>query len=96
MVLKHEEDVKLLTACLVCHTKPVKSPSLVVHDFRGDAGLAAIARTPERVCGIVALNAIGRKPDAVQSTIVESLARQPDVALHLPASAGSPREPEVG
>ena len=85
----------MLTACLVRQTKHVKSSSHVVHDLRGDAGFAAIARTPERVRGIVALNAIGRKPDAVLSTIVESLARQPDVALHLRASTGSPREPGV-
>jgi hypothetical protein len=85
----------VLTACSVCHTKHVKLRTPVFHDFRGDAGLAAIVRTLERVRGIVALNTIGRKPDAVLNTVVESLACQPDVALHLGASAGSPREPRI-
>jgi len=64
--------VKVIIAYAVCHTRHVKSPSSVVHDFRGDEG------------GIFALN-----------SIVESLACQPDLALHLRASAGSPRELRV-
>ena len=36
--------------------------TLVVHDLGGPAGLAGAARTPERVRGIVAINAFGWKP----------------------------------
>jgi haloalkane dehalogenase len=40
----------------------LQSFALVIHDLGGPAGLAAIARTPERVCGIVAVNAFGWRP----------------------------------
>ena len=36
--------------------------TLVVHDLGGPAGFAGAARTPERVRGIVAINAFGWKP----------------------------------
>jgi haloalkane dehalogenase len=36
--------------------------TLVAHDLGGLAGLAGIARTPERIRGIVAMNAFGWKP----------------------------------
>ena len=36
--------------------------ALVVHDLGGPAGIAAAARTPDRIRGIVAVNAFGWKP----------------------------------
>lgn len=36
--------------------------TLVVHDLGGPAGLAAVARMPERVHGLVAINTFGWKP----------------------------------
>jgi pimeloyl-ACP methyl ester carboxylesterase len=58
--------------------------TLVAHDLGGIAGLAGIARTPERIRGIVAMNALGWKPSgaafrAMLAIIGSGFTREVDV-----------------
>jgi haloalkane dehalogenase len=58
--------------------------TLVAHDLGGIAGLAGIARTPERIRGIVGMNAFGWKPSgaafrAMLAIIGSGLTRELDV-----------------
>jgi pimeloyl-ACP methyl ester carboxylesterase len=60
--------------------------TLVLHDVGGPAGLAAAARRPERIAGLVALNTFGWRPSGAalgtMLTIMGStLARESDAAL---------------
>ena len=49
-------------ATAVIETLDLEGLTLVAHDLGGPAGLAAIARTPERVRGIVGMNTFGWRP----------------------------------
>jgi haloalkane dehalogenase len=46
----------------VVETLDLQDLTLVIHDLGGPAGLAGVTRTPERVRGIVAVNAFGWRP----------------------------------
>jgi len=58
--------------------------TLVAHDLGGPAGLAGIARTPDRIRGIVAMNAFGWKPSgpalrAMLAVVGNGLTKELDV-----------------